>query len=165
MAEKTIIDGKTYYIYNDGTLVPELKHEASVKKLRSAMTEEARAKSRHKRNLTIGHIKRHIDKYIKMEEIMDSPCNDLAKKKLGLPLNEEITWRYVIWTACMAELLETRSMQAASILLKLDADQVKKNEVIWRRQFDLREQRWRHLMKGRTVNTEVIESEYGNAKV
>jgi hypothetical protein len=163
MLEKVIVDGKTYYKYNDGRLMPEDKHLKNIARLNTKGKEgrEEQKRRRQYKKLSIGKVRRHIHHYIWKEDLMDIPCNKRSKKALGLPLDEEITWREALWAMLSVEALEFKNMKAVDSLIELSKEQEHKKQQRFEREYKAREQDWKMNGKSRQVETEVVENNFG----
>jgi hypothetical protein len=167
MAEQILFEGKECFKYADGTIVPKEKHEkatAAIKKYRQASDEEKAIRKR-KAKATVRDVIRHLHWYLMQDGFMESYANKKALRSVGLPEDENIQWQAVMWAVGCRKMLESSSMEAINMLLKIDEHQSNKRHRLWEEQFKLRVQRWQENGKGRQVDGEVIESDYGETKV
>jgi hypothetical protein len=169
MATKTIVDGKVFYVYEDGTLVPEEKH---LKRLGNLMYNKVKPESAEKmavrkkaRNASIYSVKQHLDEYIAMDGFFDMPASKKAKKWAGMDEREVCTWRQIMWSVFSTEAIQGKNIKALFGLIRLEELVERAKEHREDMELKLRKAKWEMQGKGRQIEAEVVENNFGEEDV
>jgi|LQAB01.1.fsa_nt_gi hypothetical protein len=167
MPEKITENGEEFYIYSNGAKVPKEIHEKSCHALTKArkLPPQEVARRKRLREASIYDVKKHLAWYLAQDGFMESYANKKAIKSVGLPEDEPIQWQALMWSVCATDMIQNRSLQAVDRLLKIDEHQSLKKHRQWERRMRERREEWEMNGKGRTIESEIVESEFGETKV
>jgi hypothetical protein len=167
MPEKIIEDGKEFYIYSNGAKVSKEVHEKSclaLTKIRKLDPKEVERRKRLK-NASVYEVKKHLAWYIAQDGFMESYANEKAVKSVGLPVDEPIQWQALMWSVCATEMIQNHDLQAIDRMIKIDEHQSLKKHRKWEEEFRQREQDWKFNNKGKSIDSELVDSNYGETEV
>jgi hypothetical protein len=167
MAEKIIEDGKVFYVYSNGAKVSEEIYNKSCAALTESrhLPQDVVEHRKRLKNASIYDVKKHLAWFLAQDGFMESYANKKAIKSVGLPEDEPIQWQALMWSVCATEMIQNRSLQAVDRMLKIDEHQSLKKHRKWERKFREERQQWEIHGKGRSIDSDLVENNFGEEEV
>jgi hypothetical protein len=169
MAEKTIVDGKVFYKYKDGTMVPEEKHLTRMANLAynkvKPESKEMMLIRKKARNASIYNVKQHLDEYLKMKGFFDLPASKKAKKWAGIDEKEKCTWRQIMWSVFSTEAIQGKNVRALFGLIRLEEMVIGARQHSEEMELKTIKTKWEMDGKGKQIEGEIVENNFGEEDV